>query len=822
MKISLNGKDWRFSCYYPDCATFNMESGVDFKIGYLFEDVPARVPGGVHLDLLEAGLIDDPFVSRNALAVEWVQHKNWKYVKKFTVEKDLLARRARIEFGGVNFETNFYLNGKKLGNHKNIHTPAIFDVSGLLKEENELVVLLENIPEDESQIGRGTKCKNQDQRFAYAWDFCAQMIAVGIFRDVDLIFPEKYEITDFFASTDVQEGKGVLDLALSTDSFDGVLAEICLEKDGKTLLHKRETIYKNGKFRYEIENPSLWYPNTYGEQPLYGLTVRLLDGEKTVCEKRSEIGFRSLRYEKNDGAPANSLPYTVVINGKKIYSKGTIFLPYDQLLGRIDESGYDEWFAFLKASNVNLIRLWGGGVFEREYFYKLCDRNGIMVWQDFMQSSSGLEGIPSTEWEFLEELTKSSVHILKTVRNHVCNVMYCGGNELTKNTDLRKKIPVGYDQKNIAFLKGLVETYDSRKQFLPTTPCGPNFDNNLDDESLKNGTNHNVHGPWYYMGTTQHYADNNRSRCQYHGEVGSDGMLSYTSMQKFLDVDKIKRTDLAWRMHGNWWWETIERDKAVFGEKAEDVRLEIHAAQLLQAEGLRYIIARSRGRAFACSGSNIWQFNEPWPNVCCSSLVDYYRTPKMAYYVLKKAYAPVFVNLKYDSVCVPKGTPLCAEVHLSNLSGDKISLPVTVEILSNDQVVGHTVYETNVENNTDEKIADIVYTPEEEGVFFIRLRYGETEEIYVFGTNETHVFAPLLEKREEQVSLSYLDGVLTLKNEGKTGVYFLALEEKEHTGKFRLEDNYICLLPGETRALRVEGYVEGNVRKENFTQGGAK
>ena len=820
MKICLNGNDWLFSCFYADCGTFNMEAGIDFKIGHLFENLPATVPGGVQVDLFNNGLIEDPFVGHNALLCEWAQHKNWKYVKKFSLPKETLGRKARLEFAGVNFEANFYLNGRKLGNHKNVHTPAVFDVTNDLKEENELTVLLENIPEDETQIGRGTKCKNQDQRFAYAWDFCASMIAVGIFRGVELVISEKYEITDLFAQTDVIDGKGVLNLALSTDTFEGVRAQISLEKDGKTVYEGETTVYKNGNLNVSLDNVQLWYPNTYGEQALYNLSVRLLDGEMVTDERTVAIGFRSLAYEKNEGAPDDSLPYTIVVNGKKIYAKGTIFLPYDQLLGRINKAGYDEWFSMIKAANINLIRLWGGGVFETDYFYQLCDKYGVMVWQDFMQSSSGLEGIPSVEPEFLEELTKSSVHILKTVRNHVCNVMYCGGNELTSNTSLKRKVPVGYDQKNIALLKGLVETYDPRKQFIPTTPCGPNFDNQLDEESILNKTNHNVHGPWYYMGTTQHYSDNNRSRCQYHGEVGSDGMLSYSSMKKFLDPKTAKRTDLAWRIHGNWWWETIKRDVEVFGEKANDIRLEIHASQLLQAEGLRYIIARSRGRAFYCSGSNIWQFNEPWPNVCCSSLVDYYRTPKMAYYTLKKAYAPVFANLKYDSVCVKKGSELKAELHVSNLGSETYLDPVKVEIIANDKVVDSRIYESVVAENTDKKLADISYTPDTDGVFFIRLTYGNTVENYCFGTSETCVFAPLLEEKDVQIELSYENGELTVKNVGENGAYFLALEEIEHTGELILEDNYLCLLSGESRTLKCKGYRDGNLKIENFTKGG--
>lgn len=822
MRICLNGNDWFFSCFYADCGTFNMESGVDFRIGHLFENLPATVPGGVQLDLLNNGLIGDPFVGHNALLNEWAQHKNWKYVKKFTLPKEVLGRKARIEFAGVNFEANFYLNGRKLGNHKNIHTPAVFDVTNDLKEENELTVLLENIPEDETQIGRGTKCKYQDQRFAYAWDFCAQMVAVGIFRGVELVVSEKYEITDLFAQTDFVAGKWVLNLDLSTGSFDGVPTEITLEKDGKTVYNEKVTVCKNGNFVIEVENPELWYPNTYGEQALYTLKVRLFDGVAVADERTLSVGFRSLAYEKNEGAPEDSLPYTIVVNGKKIYSKGTIFLPFDQLLGRIDKGGYDEWFKMIKRANVNLIRLWGGGVFETNYFYQLCDKYGVMVWQDFMQSSSGLEGIPSVEPEFLEELTKSSVHIIKTVRNHVSTVTYCGGNELTSNTNLARKVPVDYDHKNVALLKSLVEAYDPRKQFIPTTPCGPNFDNQLDDESILNKTNHNVHGPWYYMGTTQHYSDNNRSRCQYHGEVGSDGMISYSSMKKFLNPETVKRTDLAWRIHGAWWWETIKRDVEAFGEKANDIRLDIHGSQLLQAEGLRYIIARSRGRAFCCSGSNIWQFNEPWPNVCCSSLVDYYRVPKMAYYALKKAYAPVFANLKYDSVCVPKGSELKAELHLSNLGNETYVEPVRVEIISGDEIVDACVYESGVAVNTDKKLADISFTPNIDGVFFIRLTYGNTVENYCFGTSETHVFAPLMEEKEVNLALSYQDGELTVKNVGENAAYFVSLEEIEHTGEFLIEDNYLCLLSGESRVLKCEGYREGNLKIENFTKGGSE
>ena len=263
---------------------------------------------------------------------------------------------------------------------------------------------------------------------------------------------------------------------------------------------------------------------------------------------------------------------------------------------------------------------------------------GFLVWQEFIQSSSGIDNIPSQQPRFLELLAEAATHAVKTKRHHVSLTIWSGGNELTD----KNGVPATYEDPNIAMLKRIVQEHDPQRLFLPTSASGPR--EFLSDTPENKGRNHDVHGHWVYLGIEKHYKFYGASDSLLHSEFGVDGCSAVKSLKKFLSPANLKpcsmKENLVWRHHGEW-WDVYDRQRELFGENI-DLKTFALGSQWVQAEGLRFIVEANRRRQWRNSGSIIWQFNEPWPNVSCTSLVDYCFEPKMAYYAVKIQPTPRF------------------------------------------------------------------------------------------------------------------------------------------------------------------------------------
>jgi beta-mannosidase len=286
---------------------------------------------------------------------------------------------------------------------------------------------------------------------------------------------------------------------------------------------------------------------------------------------------------------------------------------------------------------------------------------GFMVWQEFIQSSSGIDNIPSKIESFLINQAKTANWATKHLRNHPSLAVWSGGNELMSDVN----IPSNFADRNLGELLGVVTQHSPHIPMLPTSASGPS--EMLHRSISYPGENHDIHGGWTFLGVVDHYTRYNKSDSLFHSEFGVDGMTCLDSLKKFLSEENLKPTDMqenfVWRHHGEW-WDVAFRDKAIFGE-SETLEQMIARSQYVQAEGLRYIIEANRRRAFRNSGSIIWQINEPYPNVSCTALIDYYMQPKPVFWQVAKAFAPLNVSLKYDKLIWGKGEEFTAEVYVS-------------------------------------------------------------------------------------------------------------------------------------------------------------
>lgn len=689
MEISLSKLKWELKGYWPHVPlkVVSMETG---QVMHGVTDwIPATVPGGVHVDLWKAGLIDNPYWGLNSLHCEWVENRWWMYRTHFdkTLIENIDGKQVELLFKGIDYEAIVFLNNEEIGSHKGMFASYAIDITNIIKEDNELIVIFKNVPEEMGQIGYTSKTKTQKSRFNYKWDFSTKLINLGLWQDVVLDVKNQYAIENLRTKGDYVEGKGEVSVRGeiasldTTDSSNLKVAVTVEEPNSGEAIIKAEIPVVREKFEetFTILNPQIWAPNGYGQPNLYEVTIQLLLNDTVIDETMNQVGLRSVSFVQNEGDVKNALPYTFVVNGEKVYVKGVNLVPVDHLYGNVLEEQYKILVQQMVNANINLARVWGGGLIETSTFYKLCDQNGIMVWQDFIQSSSGLDNKPSEDPQFMELLKENTISAIKRVRNHSSLVIYCGGNELRDDN----KVPVTTENKNISMLKELAEVYDGRTHFIPATGSGPR-----PNISKDKGVSHDVHGWWHYVGNPEHYELYGKSDNLFHSEFGVGGCSSEKSLKKFLPKEDLYPALMVensrWKHHGEW-WDTLIRDTGFFGEFKKDrdgLKKFVSCSQFIQSEGLRYIVEADARRAFENSGVIIWQFGEPWPNASCTSLVYYYGEEKSVYYTLKRSFEENHPSIDYSRLNNDSGTELSLPVFLTNVRKAK-ELNVTAVIRDN-------------------------------------------------------------------------------------------------------------------------------------------
>lgn len=679
MRLEL--KNWTVTGYWPHTTVLNksVETGVTLR--GVTPPLKSENVGDVYTILHANGEIPDMYYGKNSLACEWVSERWWLFENDFFIPSKQSGKRYRLVIEGLDYEGDIHINGKFVCHHKGPFIPLKIELEDFANygAQNRLCITVYNAPKEHAQIGYTSETTTQRSRFDYKWDFSTRMVGIGIYGPVYIEEIGEAVIEDAFVkpyclNNDLWQIPADLNIASRTEN-KVILKEELFYGEKTITVKETEIELEKGENNISapvtVNSPSLWWPNGHGEQPLYRFKITLLEKTEEICVKEYSVAFRKVEYCKADNSSVDSLPYIPVINGRKIYIKGVNLVPFDLVQKFPSRDTYNKAFEMLKGANINLVRVWGGGILESEYFYELCDRYGIMVWQEFIQSSSGIDNSPSTEPKFLELLSLTATAMLKQRRNHVSLTFWSGGNELYIKNDKGEEHPITYDNENITMLYNLVQKYDKATFMLPSSPSGPNC--GFNKEAL--GTNHDIHGPWMYYGHKVHYEFFNESDSILHSEFGCNGMSDIETLREILPEESVKVkppfSDYIWNMHGGDWWDTQERDTEIFGKFEEDeLETLIKCSQFIQAEGIRYALQANLRRAMQNCGSIIWQFNEPWPNVSCTSLTSYPLRPKLAYYFTKAAFSSQYASLKYDKLCFRSGEFFKASVYGFNEFGE--------------------------------------------------------------------------------------------------------------------------------------------------------
>lgn len=455
---------------------------------------------------------------------------------------------ARLRFEGVDHEATVFVDGEEVARHEGAFAPFEVDVPA---GERLLAVAVHAAPETEAQVGFTSKVRVHKSRMGYGWDFCPRIVHQGIWRPVVADPPP-----EVFPVVRYEDGVGTV------------------EVDGEEVLR--------------VEEPELWWPNGMGEQRLYEAAG-------------FRVGFRTVELED----------YALRVNGEPMPVRGWNWVPLDALYGVARPEKLEHVLGLAARANANLLRVWGGGLIETPELYELCDRLGLLVWQEFVQSSSGIESVPSDDPEFIATMVADAREIVPRLRRHPSLAIWCGGNEL----DGDDSTPV------LAALKEVVQELDPERTWLPTSPLGDS----------------DVHGPWEHRGLRgqpEHY-DSRTSRL--HSEFGVEGMTNRRALAALIDEDDRWPADRANPVyeHLGAWWNNAPLVQELFGGRIGDVETMRRCSQWLQYEGLRYAVEATHRRG---AGTIPWQLDEPYPNAWCTTAVDHRGDPKPAYWGVARAY----------------------------------------------------------------------------------------------------------------------------------------------------------------------------------------
>ena len=673
MRISLDGA-WRGEGFSPDGRTINFEG---------------QVPGCVHTDMWNAGKIPEPFWRDNAKDCRWIENWNWAYSREFELE--CAPEDACLEFEGLDTYCRVYLNGLQIGEADDMFIPHEFPAKGLRVGKNEVrVVFISPIAMTAGlppRAGAFTTERMYTRRMqcTYFWDWVDRFVTMGIFRSVSLHAAEGREIADLRAETAAVDDFGALIkcgiefIGEDEDAF----CEIALEApDGGIVWRKQRRIVEDAiSEMIDVDAPELWWPNGYGGQPLYTLTARVIKDGVCVNEKALRIGIRTIRilqkrdlpgteyYEKclelkngphvsggnafwDRNEPEEFSGFIVIVNGVMVFCKGANWVPCEPFPSAETPEKIEKLITMARDAHINMIRVWGGGIFEQDAFYDACDRHGILVTQDFLMACGSY---PEHDDWFLDKLRLEAAHAAKKLRSRTCLAWWTGDNENGMNGD--EDMPdYGGRRSALRAIGPVLSQYDPGRPFLPSSPYG-----GRPYGSITKGTTHNTNyiGEMFSyirfnaMDDYRRYFDCYLSRFCAEGPVM--GAPSVTSLRKFMTDEDIFGADEAMmRFH------TKNNPAPAFAEFQIYDYLRAIAEKLLgegacaadriakleyiQYEWIRITMELYRREKWFSSGMVYWMLNDCWP-ANGWAIIDYYARPKAAWYGMRRSCAPVIAAI---------------------------------------------------------------------------------------------------------------------------------------------------------------------------------
>ena len=619
----------------------------------------AIVPGCVQLDLSRNGLLpEDLFLGMNIRETEKYEEYEWWYERSFEAPK--ADKNVYIVFEGVDCVAEYFLNGEKIGESANMYIAHEFCLDGLLKKgENTLTVHLRSpfVAGQEGDLAMkhvlfGSKPQWRALRKAPhmgGWDIMPRAVTSGLWREVRLEVRDSIRFTQHYFhchhTPEMQHYRMGYTLACDVLDFDGVEIELsasCGEDSAFT--KKVPVVSTRGIVYFSIPNVKLWWPYGYGDPNVYEGTLTITRHGETVHSIPVSFGVRHVELERRDALNGDEGQFRFLVNGVEIMCKGSNWVPLDAFHSR-DAERYDEALALVKDIGCNILRCWGGNVYEDHKFFDFCDKNGIMVWQDFAMACASY---PEDE-AFKKALAEEATAVIRKLRNHPSIIIWSGDNEVDSGTQWMRDPNSNSLTREV--LSKCVDLNDIGRPYLPSSPylTTPSYEAGVRSQAYDTPLiEDHLWGPRDYY-KSDYYKQN---KAHFVSETGYHGCPSFASIKKFTTPER------HWPYAKNEEWILHSSDQTgndarlmllekhlvqLFGEVPTDPELFVLASQISQAEAKKYFIERMRIKRPHTTGIIWWNLLDGWPQIS-DAIVDYYFTKKLAYAYVKRAQAPFTVT----------------------------------------------------------------------------------------------------------------------------------------------------------------------------------
>ncbi len=688
----------------------------NWTVQYAGRELPAVVPGDVTLDLWKNGVVENPYYGINHKDLGWIIGTDFEYCTAFDLPEDILTGEdILLTFDSIDTFADIYLNGVFLGHTEDMFLKYTFSVKDIAQRTGNVLTVkmlstgkvMDSI-DDKGYFGtfnvkrlfiRKAQCH-------FGWDWAPDMPGYGICGDVTVTGVPKNRMNDvhyrayndgtvsLFADLTYNvrpqidfNGNPIRESSpeCANDQLRYILAKSpdCELTEENAIVHTVKVIGKKNFSNFCIENPELWYPLGYGGHPLYAYRVELIRDGKVIDSRSGNLAFREVKLSQKP-YDAEKMEYKLLINGKEIFVKGSNWVPAECFIGCIQDEKYYRLVQQAADANFNMLRVWGGGIYEKDIFYDICDKTGMMVWQDLMFACAD---IPEDDPAFVELTRQEITYQITRLRNHPSIVYWCGGNEKTGSYGLQ--ICRG-DYFVDVILRGLVSNLDDSRPYARQSPCSLTDVGN----DRTSGESHAGSFEASLAAGVLNYRDNvSGSGVSFVSECAIMGPGSLESLKKIFPQDKLWPINEYWddRLMDNPYAAilmTFAKRQEHYADtlygKSDTVEQFIAKGMTVHAETMRADIEFARANP-NCGGFMNWMYSDIWPSATWS-VVDYYCEPKQVYYQMKRSFAPVLVSFVQD-----ENKQLC--LYLMNDSTEAVAAEITYGLRN---LAGETLWSRSV------------------------------------------------------------------------------------------------------------------------------
>lgn len=785
--------------------------------------IDAQVPGSVYGNLLDQGLMPDPYDRMNELDALRLMENDFCFRTTFRLDEEQVnSDFLLLHFAGIDTLAEVYLNGILLGKVDNMHRVWEYDIEEAARVgENELRVELSSptkfIAQENEKIYTGGSREAmigfphlRKAHCMFGWDWGPRLPDAGIFREVCVLSGEKARIEEVYITQDWTRGEMVdIKYSVTIENFIPEMADDQYEIRTALYDENGALIAEKSSKEHEwdvitVNNPKRWWPNGYGKQPLYRAEVKLIGENGTLLDRwNRRIGLRTMTI--NTQADEWGECFAHEVNGVKIFAMGADYIPEDNILSRVTKERTSRLLQDAVAANYNCVRVWGGGYYPDDWFFDLCDELGLIVWQDFMFACASYELDDAFERNVSAEIRDN----VRRIRHHASLGLWCGNNEMETQTLDKAWQPSNkqkYDYIKLFeyIIPKILEEEDPVTFYWPSSPSsGGNFDNPWDEN--KGDTHY-----WDVWHGNKPFTEYRKFKFRYVSEFGFQSFPCLKTVETFTRPQDRNIFSRVMEMH--------QRNAAANGKimtylaatylYPTDFDTLLYASQLLQADAIRYGIEHFRRNRGRCMGTIVWQLNDIWP-VASWAGIDYYGRWKALHYAEKRAFAPVMISceeigeLSERPFCVAQPVPIekSARLHVSNETFEPVSGEVIWQLCS---AKGEALL-MGREKVTVEPLSGIWLAKQDFSAFNeleIYLSYAFEKDGKVVSEN-TCLFTAPKHFAFEDPQLSYTREGNHLVISAQT--YAKNIEIQGVDGDVRLSDNFFDMNPGMKRVEIIEG-----------------